>query len=331
MSNTLGLPSDIRDWQDDDLLVYLLSEGCDLPGNIVVGDRALENVLRRNGAPDVGLIPASERSVLFPSRAEEAQRGAVRGSSAGGEQPKFLTSIRRDDGRVVTVIVKFSAPDESPVSRRWADLLLCEHIASGILTRHRIQSSHTQTFDSGGRRFLEIERFDRFPGGGRRGMLTLGALEDGLAGAGPKEWSWATAAAALESTLLIDEACADELRWRWCFGELIGNTDMHRSNTSFWLDDAEPFGLTPSYDMLPMLYAPGAQGDMGVRTFKPRPPVPALEPVRKRAAVAATEFWSSVIADGGISAEFHAVAGLAALEVDRLARQFRTPARGSAQ
>ncbi|MDE2107510.1 MAG: transcriptional regulator, partial [Patescibacteria group bacterium] len=47
VSARLGVPSDPRDWQDDDLLAYLLSEGDDLPGNLILGDRALEHALRR--------------------------------------------------------------------------------------------------------------------------------------------------------------------------------------------------------------------------------------------------------------------------------------------
>lgn len=176
--------------------------------------------------------------------------------------------------------------------------------------------------DWGGRRFLEVERFDRLRASGRRGLLTLGAIEDAFLDQTSFDWTWMTAATLLESSGLIDAAESRQLRWRWCFGDLIGNSDMHRSNTSLWFGDAMPLTLTPSYDMLPMLFAPGPQGDLGGRLFSPRPPLPALATVWPDAARAASEFWSQVTADGRISEGFRVVARGAAAEVGRLLEQF---------
>ena len=46
--------------------------------------------------------------------------------AAGGEQPKFLTTLRDETGGFHPVLVKFSAPMDQPTGQRWADLLLCE-------------------------------------------------------------------------------------------------------------------------------------------------------------------------------------------------------------
>ena len=123
--------------------------------------------------------------------------------------------------------------------------------------------------DAGNRRFLEVERFDR-TSTGRRGRLSLGALEDGLsAGTDP---NWLALANLFESAGWLAPGQARELRWRWCFGDLIGNSDMHRHNTSVAFGDEIPFRLTPSYDMLPMLYAPGTfEDDLEPRVFAPAP------------------------------------------------------------
>ena len=48
---------------------------------------------------------------------------------------------------------------------------------------------------------------------------------------------------------------------------------MHHGNFAFWMDDALPFRPAPSYDMLPMLWSPGPQGEIIERlgkTFEPR-------------------------------------------------------------
>lgn len=320
VSARLGVPIDPRNWQDDDILAYLLNEGDDLLGNFVFGDRALEQTLRRSDTRANTAVPANDRASIYPERAAAAQRGELIGSSAGGEQPKFLVTVRRPGGAFIAVLVKFSAAENSPVSRRWADLLLCEHHAAEILFAQGIACARTQVLEAGGRRFLEVERFDRTETG-RRGLLSLGALEDGLSTGANLDWL--ASANLLESTGWLSAEQARELRWRWCFGDLIGNSDMHRSNTSVAFGDQIPFRLTPSYDMLPMLYAPGAQGDLGPRVFSPRPPLPAIAAVWAEIAPAALAFWARVTADERISQEFRAIAQAAGATIQRMVGRFR--------
>lgn len=322
VSPRLGVPDDPRNWQDDDILAYLLSEGDDLPGNFVLGDRALERVLRRlEAVANSSHVATAEtdRVAVYPEWAATVQRGELIGSSGGGEQPKFLLTVRRSEGPLSSVLVKFSAAEDSPVSRRWADLLLCEHFAAEILASHNIASVRTRVLDAGGRRFLEVERFDRTVVG-RRGLLSLGALEDGLlTGVNP---DWLASANLLESAGWLAAGQARELRWRWCFGDLIGNSDMHRHNTSVAFGDEVPFRLTPSYDMLPMLHAPGAQGDLGPRVFSPRPPLPAMAAIWAEVAPAALAFWARVTAEVRISREFRAVAQEAGATIQRMITHF---------
>lgn len=79
----------------------------------------------------------------------------------------------------------------------------------------------------------------------------------------------------LQTEGLIDANALVTTRRLHAFGERIGNTDMHHGNLAFWLKDTLPFRLAPSYDMLPMLWAPGPLGEIVARTFAPPPPVPA--------------------------------------------------------
>jgi hypothetical protein len=320
VSTSLGLPTDPRRWSDDDLLAYLLAAGDDLPGNLVLGDRALEQALRRAEAQPGAAVPDADRPDVYPARATAAQRGEYPGSSAGGDQPKFLLTVRRPAGGLCPVLVKFSAAESSPVSQRWADLLLCEHFAAEILAEQGLGSTRSSVLDAGNRRFLEVERFDRTPAGGRRGLVTLGALIDGLIEGSAADWP--AAATLLESAGWLAAGQARELRWRWCFGDLIANTDMHPANTSLELTDQAPFSLTPSYDMLPMLYAPGPQGDLGTRPFAPRPPLPAVAAEWAEAAPAALAFWARVATDPRISADFRTLAQFAGATVQRLQTRF---------
>jgi hypothetical protein len=72
--------------------------------------------------------------------------------------------------------------------------------------------------------------------------------------------------------------------------------------------------------MLPMLWAPGAQGEIVSRRFAPAPPVPTLLEPWLDAAVMAEDFWERVAGDARLTPEFAASAG-EALEVVRQLRR----------
>jgi hypothetical protein len=318
VGSILGVPEDPGTWSDDDLLAYLLAEGDDLSGDLILGDRALERALRRMMETEVGAIRLEDRAAIYPKLAEAAQRGDNNGASAGGEQPKFLATTRRQEG-LTSVLVKFSSAEFSPARRRWGDLLLCEHVASDLLRARGIPAARTEVLDSGGRRFLEVERFDRVRGMGRRGLLSLGSLEDAVPGALGTDWC--AASVALERAGCLAPEQASRLRWLWCFGDMIGNSDMHRGNVSVILG-GPPFTIAPSYDMLPMLHAPGAQGDLTLRAFSPRPPMPLASDVWPDAAQAASEFWGRVVSDEAISPEYRLLAEDCGRQVSALRAQF---------
>jgi len=66
------------------------------------------------------------------------------------------------------------------------------------------------------------------------------------------------AAASLESMGKVSAQDAEAVRRAATFGRLIGNSDMHCGNVSFFMSPGNPLALAPSYDMLPMMYAPVA-------------------------------------------------------------------------
>jgi hypothetical protein len=302
ISRTLQLPDDPRIWSDEDVLAYHQAAGEDLPGDLVVGDDCLRRALARSAElPEGNVISEADRESSYPMQALEIAR-SLPVSSAGGEQPKFLTTLRDEAGGFQGVLVKFSAPMDQATGRRWADLLLGEFHAHKILAEVGLANPGVSLLDADGRRFLEIPRFDRIGPGGRRGVVSLGALASSLIGSLSQNWLDATAE--LHRRGIIDSESFATIQRLHAFGELIGNTDMHSGNLAFFLDDTLPFRVAPAYDMLPMLWAPGGQGELTERKFAPAPPLPALVESWREASGWAEIFWDRVAEDAWLSPEF---------------------------
>ncbi len=317
ISRKLPVAEDPRRWSDDDTLVYLQAASEDLPGSQVVGDDCLRRALARSVFPEVAdWIDAAERATRYPEMARLAA-SALPGTSAGGEQPKFLTSVRHGPENFQPVLVKFSPPMDQGAGQRWADLLLCEFHAHEVLAEIGLAAAGTCVIDAAGRRFLEVPRFDRMGAGGRRGVVSLESLHAAAVGHGARR-DWPTAALELQQEGLVDAEAVAMIRRLHAFGELIGNTDMHFGNLSFWLEDTLPFQVTPAYDMLPMLWAPGLQGEIVNRTFSPAPPVPAAQTQWREAMDWAAVFWQRVAADARLSVDFMNFANAARETLRRL-------------
>ncbi len=314
-------PSDVSHWSDDDVVMYFLSEGEDLPGDFLLGDEALQKAQRLWDSLEATAIEQNQRRRRYPQLAQAVINGDAVGSSAGGEQPKFLATLQGKAGALRHVLVKFSPPVDSPAGRRWADLLVCEFLANETLRAHGQSASDCRLLDAGGRRFLEVDRFDRTAPLGRRGLVSLGALESAFAERTAN--NWAEAADNLLEAKLISETDASCLRWLWCFGELIANSDMHLANASFFFSDSGPWRLTPAYDMLPMQFRPTAQGEIasGI-SFSPRPPRASVLGVWPQAAKAAVEFWQRVASDSRVTPEFRKTAASCKRAVADLAARF---------
>lgn len=331
------LPEDPRNWSDEHTVFYLREYGHDLPGNLVFGQARLREAL--NTAPANLVTPAS-RADDYPMLAERANAGERSGSSVEGEQPKFTAWLQTPAAeRSRAVLVKFTdrfeTPDGhgwgdllvpkggrwadllTPSGRRWADLLAAEAIALNLLSlasRGDAEADLPATFDLGGRRFYEMPRFDRIGAHGRRGVVSLRALHD--AGFTGRETSdWVVAATGLHARGWISESDLRAVRLRALFGRLIGNTDMHFGNLAFFLDLGLPLALTPTYDMLPMLWAPHPGDATPAPAFSPPAPMPDELELWPEAATLAEQFWTRVEADARVSDGFrpHAAAALRAV------------------
>ena len=290
----LQLLPDPRFWSDDDVLRALALCGDDLPGNLVVGEAAFQ---RFHTLPERASQAASPSD--YPALAEQAMQGTLSGSSAGGEQPKFCTLTA---GR--HVIVKFSPAGDAPTDQRTRDLLVCEHLALETLAQAGVPAAKTQIFTGAGRVFLEAERFDR-TAHGRIGMVSLMVYDAEYVGALD---NWAATAERMQARGLLTPADAQHLRFLEAFGVLIANTDRHYGNISLLLDD-DDWTLSPTYDMLPMLYAP-VGGELVAREFAAErlQPTTATLPEWGRAKQLAAVFWAAAAHDARISDGFRAIA-----------------------
>jgi hypothetical protein len=297
----LQLGHDPRHWSDDDVLRAMTLYGDDLPGNLIMGEAAFQ---RFHTLPARASQVAS--SADYPQLAEQAMRGTHPGSSAGGEQPKFCTITA---GR--HVIVKFSPAGTAPADQRMRDLLVCEHLALHTLAQAGLPAAPTQLFMGAGRVFLESERFDRTPLaadaplGGRIGMVSLQVYNAEYVG---ELDNWAATANRMAARHLLTQADARTLRLLEAYGQLIANTDRHYGNISLVLQ-GDDWALSPTYDMLPMLYAP-VSGELVPRDFASRPQQPTAATLGEwgEAQRLATAFWQAAAADKRVSADFQAIA-----------------------
>ena len=153
------------------------------------------------------------------------------------------------------------------------------------------------------RTFLEVERFDRVGDFGRLATTSLASLDGAFVGMSNGSWVEVANRLVKEGVLphiLIEGICT--LRW---LGRLIANNDMHFGNLAFLL--APEISLSPAYDMLPMLYAPLAGGEVPQRQFEIALPIPVEQRAWDVAFKMALAFWDAAAKDDRITAGFRGI------------------------
>jgi hypothetical protein len=305
MARLLDFDTNPENWTDLNVARALSMFGSNLPGNFITGERPLIEFQERTTEEGSDYYKNSGKHA-YPEFAKRAlEDGSSFGSSAGGEQPKFTTYVNRGN-EIQSVIVKFSPPFDEPAGRRWADLLITEQIANEILSANGFETAKTAIHEIEGRVFLESERFDRHGAAGRRGLVSLRALDAAFVGQGSGTWN--KCAHKLKSQKLITEEASQQIVRLECFGHLIANTDMHFGNLSFFLGETFPLQLAPCYDMLPMHFRPSASGEVPTVEFQPKRPLPEREADWQQMHPLAVEFWQTVAQDSRISKRFQAIA-----------------------
>lgn len=293
----LGWPARLTDWDDSHALRAMLLQGEDLPGNLLLGDAARAVFIN---APAPQPIALANKAAAYVQLAAAAARGDVHGSSAGGEQPKFTAYAQLETGPA-HVIVKFTALTDTPVSERWRDLLLAEHLALEVLHEHHVSAARSALLDHGTQRFLEVRRFDREGPLGRRALFSVQALDAEFAGTAS---NWPQVVRALARAGVVEPQAVEPTEVLWAFGTLIANGDMHGGNLSFTAEQGRPYQLAPAYDMTCMSFAPTSGGDMPVRdlVLNIHNEVPAL--AWQRALPMAVNFLERLRANASLSTGF---------------------------
>jgi hypothetical protein len=297
----LGLPPRVADWTDAHVLTYLTQRGSDNVGNLVVGVAALDHYLRGEHGPQ--LVKLRERARRYPALAVLAMAGAPPGSSAQGEHPKFAAQIA-DAHRQYHVLVKFSPPRTTPLGQRWGDLLMAEHLASELLLDSGVAAARTELLECNDQVFLQSERFDRVGADGRRGVATLYSVDLNYYG---KLDSWTQSAARLYADRLLSSADAELITLLDVFGAFIANSDRHFGNVTLFDRYDGPFQLAPTYDMLPMLFAP-QDAQIVPRAFEPPSPTAVTLAVWPRARALAESYWMRLCDEPRLSAGFRGIA-----------------------
>jgi hypothetical protein len=301
-ATALGLPAQLADWQDQHVLRALVAHGHDAVGNLLLGDRARERFLQ---SPPPNPIDVGDKPEAYAYLAEQAAQGEQPGSSAAGEQPKFAAFAHTANGPA-HVLVKFTEAQANPITQRWRDLLLAEHLALQTLGDAGVPAARSQVIDHEDQRFLELERFDRVAPLGRRGLISLEAVEAEFVG--DARAPWPELARRLAKGRHVTHEAADGAARLYAFGTLIGNTDMHNGNLSFTIDEgrqnAPVLALAPAYDMLPMGFAPRSGGALPAAL-----PAPSLHPSVPHAAWVPALDWAGdylarLRAERGFSADF---------------------------
>lgn len=252
----LGLSNTLKEWTDSHALRALLVHGHDLVGNLLLGSIARDKFM---AMPEPIVLPLADKPAAYARMAVGASQGESPGSSAGGEQPKFTAYADTGDGPR-HVLVKFSEKLDSPVSQRWRDLLLAEHLALSTLRQAGVSAATSAVIDHEGQRFLEVQRFDRVGALGRQALVSLSALDAEFVGAAHQPWPLVVKQ--LETQGVVTREAAEACEVLWAFGVLMANTDMHGGNLSFVSEQGRPFHLAPAYDMTPMAFAPSSSGKL---------------------------------------------------------------------
>lgn len=310
----LQVPPRIADWASDHVAIALVLAGEDCVGNLVLGRESMNRLLGRARRHFVG---DDEIGREYPRLAQLARDGEPIGSSAGGEQPKFEVARENPVHGHYHALVKFSPPLSTPEGERWGDLLRCESIALEVLHHSGIDASRGQRMLIGDRAYLEVRRFDRVGSDGRRGVVSLGVVDDEFFGSRDR-YSLAGERLVASGMLLPEDA--GRLAFLEAFGMLIANEDMHFGNVSLFSPGpySRRFSLAPAYDMLPMRYRPRDEDPMPDPGFAPPAPHAGVLEAWAAAVSAATHYWDRVATDTEISAGFRHIAERNRASVDSL-------------
>ncbi len=296
--------ADPDNWSLEQALYAILAFEHDGPGALTLAQEVGEWL---PAAP----LNLEQRARYFDQLASNVSQTLPAGSSAGGEQPKFLSHLDSPNG-YEKLVVKFSPPRGTPFGERWHDLLHTEHIALTTLHKHGFKTATTRIVQSSNRTYLESVRFDRMGASGKYHIVSLAPIHKAFVG-GSRQ-NWAASCNKLAELGHLPRQDAQTVHVLLYFGRLIGNTDMHFGNLSLAITDMArltnpKFILAPCYDMLTMAYKPSEfKDELGYTALEvPRQPLGA-DTQWQQALTMAKEFWETLGNTAAVSADLRKTA-----------------------
>jgi hypothetical protein len=297
----LKLSPRLTDWTEEDMLVATSRCGEDRPGNLILGEESLAryfDLVRKS--PE--LIEPGSQVFEYPQLALKTLARDIAPIQLSGEQPKFSVCLN-DRGAPCQMLIKFSPAADSKEARRYADLLVCEHLALEVIRIAGLSAARSRLVITGNQTFLCIKRFDRRGAFGRLPITSLRALHTRIQA--PCD-DWVAAATRLQKQGIIHLSEAKKLHWLALFSDMIGNSNQHFGNISFLPHGKDNYLLAPAYGVRPTIYEPLA-GEIPARLFTP-------PPLRKEAGAEFTDarqsailFWKSAAIDERISEGFRQI------------------------
>ncbi len=295
------LPRKLTDWNEDDVLFTSSRYGEDRAGNLIIGKDSLALYLARSREPDPE-IAMDSCSWIYPQLAQKTLEGKTDSVQLSGEQPKFTTCVD-DQGSICHMVVKFSPASTSKEAHRYADLLVCEHLALEAVRTAGFNSARSRLLISGNQFFLCLKRFDRRGALGRLPAISLRAVHARIQA--PCD-NWINAATRLEKHHLISPEDARKLRWLSLFSDFIGNTNQHFGNISLIPHQQDFYLIAPIYGVRPTLYEP-VSAEIPQRLFTPTTVRNEVSAELQSALKAAIFFWKSAAVDERITPEFRQI------------------------
>jgi HipA-like C-terminal domain len=278
-------PQNPDDWSLAQMLYVITQHAHNAPGAFELGEIGIGRWVDEVSAA------MADRLMQYDTTAANASQTLPLSSSAGGEQPKFLSEYS-DAQEWQHCIVKFTPPQGTPFGMRWRAMLALEQLALQTLAAHGIAAATTHLLHSTQRTYLESVRVDRVGIEGKRHVVAITALHDEFV---EGSWAnWVKTSEALAKRGLITAQELSQVASIFAFGHYIGNTDMHSGNLSFFVDDviAPKISLAPVYDMLPMMWKPDIhQGALSDSPIRPQRMPTGFAAEQAQAREWAIEFW----------------------------------------
>jgi hypothetical protein len=297
----LKLSPRLTDWTEEDMLIATSRCGEDRPGNLILGEESLARYFDLVRNPPELLEPGNQ-ALEYPKLALKTLAREIPPVQLSGEQPKFSVCLN-ERGAPCQMLVKFSPAADSKEARRYADLLVCEHLALETIRIAGLSAARSRLVITGNQTFLCLKRFDRRGAFGRLPVTSLRALHTKIQA--PCD-DWVSAASRLQKQGIIRTSETKKLHWLALFSDMIGNSNQHFGNISFLPQSKDNYLLAPAYGIRPTIYEPLA-GEIQARLFTP----PSL---RKEAGAeladarqSAILFWKSAAIDERISESFRQI------------------------